>query len=306
MISKLKLTVLLATVLYCSNIFAQAKNDSTFDASVVIPAYTKTHPKILFDQAHNNYHKADGTYASFAHVAENDGYKIVINNSQLTVKSLKENKILVIANAKGPSGKAEQTPFTDDECEAIKAWVEKGGSLLLITDHYPFGLAVEKLAKQFNVQFQNGMLIDTVYFDKPSGDESQIVYSKENGLLPQSEITKGLSKVVSFTGQSITRDGAYIPLLKVSDNAQDYSVEIKQETVGENTRTSVKYVNPVSAKGRCQAIAFNFGNGKVIVTGEAAMLSAQINGQGKQMGMNYPCVDNKQFVLNILYWLSTR
>jgi len=304
MISKVKLTVLLGTVLYCSNIHAQAKNDSTFDTSVLIPAYTKTHPKILFDQAHNNYHRVDGTYAAFADVAENDGYKIVVNDSAITLKNLNDNKILVIANAKGPAGKAEQTPFTDEECATIKAWVEKGGSLLLITDHYPFGAAVEKLAREFNVEFQNGMLVDTVYFDKPSGDESQIVYSKENHLLPQNEITKGLAKVISFTGQSIKRDGTYIPLLQVSDNAQDYSVEIKNEQVGENTRTTVHYVNPVSAKGRCQAIAFNFGKGKVIVTGEAAMLSAQINGQGKPMGMNYPCADNKQFVLNILYWLS--
>ena len=306
MISSVKLTVLLTTVLYCSNIHAQAKNDSSFDASVPMPAYTKKHPKILFDQAHNNYHRADGSYAPFAHVAENDGYKIVVNDSPFSLKNLKGNRILVIANAKGPSGKADQTPFTNEETAAIKTWVEKGGSLLLITDHYPFGAAGEKLANQFDVEFQKGMLIDTVYFDKPSGDESQIIYSKENGLLPQNEITKGLTKVISFTGQSIKRNGPYIPLLKVSDNAQDYSVEIKNEQAGENTRTTVNYVNPVSAKGRSQAIAFNFGKGKVIVTGEAAMLSVQINGKGKPVGMNYPGADNKQFVLNILYWLSKK
>ena len=43
-----------------------------------------------------------------------------------------------------------------------------------------------------------------------------------------------------------------------------------------------------------------FGNGRVVVFGEAAMLTAQnIN-----FGMNYPGTDDRQLTLNVMHWLT--
>ena len=56
----------------------------------------------------------------------------------------------------------------------------------------------------------------------------------------------------------------------------------------------------VSAAGRAQAVALPFGKGRVVVFGEAAMLSAQ----NVNFGMNYPGTDNRQLVLNVVHWLS--
>jgi hypothetical protein len=49
-----------------------------------------------------------------------------------------------------------------------------------------------------------------------------------------------------------------------------------------------------------------FGKGRVIVLGEAAMLSAQIiTGPNEiKFGMNRPGSDNRQLALNIMHWLS--
>jgi hypothetical protein len=50
-----------------------------------------------------------------------------------------------------------------------------------------------------------------------------------------------------------------------------------------------------------------FGRGRVIVLGEAAMLSAQLGispNRTEKMGMNVPGTDNRQFALNIMHWLS--
>jgi len=48
-----------------------------------------------------------------------------------------------------------------------------------------------------------------------------------------------------------------------------------------------------------------FGKGRVVVQGEAAMLSAQISGADKHtIGMNVPGNDNKQYTLNLMHWLS--
>jgi hypothetical protein len=54
-------------------------------------------------------------------------------------------------------------------------------------------------------------------------------------------------------------------------------------------------LRPVSAAGRAQGLAFAFGQGRVVVLGEAAQLSAQIAGAGRQMGMNVPGIDNARW-----------
>lgn len=61
------------------------------------------------------------------------------------------------------------------------------------------------------------------------------------------------------------------------------------------------------------AIAFTVGRGRVVMNGEAGMLSAQVfrekdkDGNEKivgRMGMNVPGTDDRQYVLNVLHWLS--
>ncbi|MGH9968159.1 MAG: hypothetical protein ACREBG_10060 [Pyrinomonadaceae bacterium] len=56
----------------------------------------------------------------------------------------------------------------------------------------------------------------------------------------------------------------------------------------------------VSAAGRAQALALPFGAGRVVVFGEAAMLTAQ----NVNFGMNYPGTDDRQLALNVLHWLT--
>ena len=59
------------------------------------------------------------------------------------------------------------------------------------------------------------------------------------------------------------------------------------------------------AAGRSQGLAFTLGRGRVVVLGEAAMLSAQIGGpQRFKMGMTVPGNDDRQFALNVLHWLT--
>ncbi|HLM24530.1 MAG TPA: hypothetical protein VK274_05695, partial [Pyrinomonadaceae bacterium] len=95
----------------------------------------------------------------------------------------------------------------------------------------------------------------------------------------------------SFTGQSLKGPEGSVGILNLSDHAKD--------TPGAETQTSV------SAAGRAQAIALKFGKGRVLVQGEAAMLSAQVSGpENRRMGMNVPGNDDKQYALNLMHWLS--
>jgi hypothetical protein len=280
--------------------------DPDFDTSVQSPAFTQKQPGILFDEGHNNFHTTTGLYEPFARLMRNDGYLIKTMDHAVTMEQLNAADILVIANAKGTGDLNDTKAFTDAECELIKNWVAKGGSLLLIADHFPFGSAVENLADRFNIHLQKGMVEDSVFYNKSSNDHSQLEFSKQNGLLAEHPITKNINKVISFTGQSIqSSDSAAISFLKLSDAAFDLSADPKVTKDGNDTRVEVNYGHPTSAKGRSQGLALNFGKGKVVCLGEAAMLTAQKDRDDNSMGMNAN-PDNKILALNILHWLTEK
>jgi hypothetical protein len=75
--------------------------DPNFDAKVAHPAYTKNGPKVLFDEAHNNFHTTSGRYKPFADLITNDGYQITPNKQKFSAETLKGYDILVISNALG-------------------------------------------------------------------------------------------------------------------------------------------------------------------------------------------------------------
>jgi hypothetical protein len=253
----------------------------------------------MFDEAHHNFHTTDGRYKPFADLLMNDGYRIVRNRQPFTKSSLSSFKVLVIANALGAEemddNGADASAFTEEECQAVQEWVKGGGSLLLIADHAPFGGAAASLAGRFNVDMSKGFTYDTG--NSVSGSPSLLIFSRDNKLLATHPITEGrdqnerLNSVQSFTGQSLKGPDDSVAILKLSDTAKD--------TPNREADSSV------SAAGRAQAFAFKFGKGRVVVQGEATMLSAQISGAEKsRMGMNVPGNDNKQYALNVLHWLS--
>jgi hypothetical protein len=278
---------------------AQQMADPEFNPTVANPAYSKSGPRVLFDEAHNNFHTMDGRYKPFVTLLLNDGYRVVRNRQSFSKSSLESFKVLVIANALGSEDMdedgADNPAFTEAECDVVHDWVRGGGSLLLIADHAPFGGAAEILAKRFGVEMSKGFTYDES--NSAEGNPSFIIFSRENKLLLQHPITDGrgdsekVNKVMSFTGQSLTGPKDSYAILKLSDTAKD--------TPDRDATSSI------SAAGRAQALAFKFGKGRVVVQGEAAMLSAQIAGPEKyKMGMNVPGTDNKQYALNVMHWLS--
>ncbi|HTG93782.1 MAG TPA: DUF4350 domain-containing protein [Pyrinomonadaceae bacterium] len=278
---------------------AQQMADPEFNTSVENPAYSKSGPRVMFDEAHHNFHTMDGRYQPFANLLLNDGYRVIRNRVPFTKKSLEDFKVLVIANALGAEEMddtgADNPAFTEAETEAVHDWVRSGGSLLLIADHAPFGGAAESLGKRFGVEMSKGFTLDEA--NSAEGNPSVIIYSRENHLLLEHPITSGrggaekINKVMSFTGQSLVGPKGSYPILKLADTAKDTP-----------DRSGTTFT---PAAGRAQALAFKFGKGRVVVQGEAAMLSAQIAGANKfKMGMNVPGTDNKQYALNLMHWLS--
>ena len=275
--------------------------DLSFDTSVAVPAYAESPPTVLVDEGHFNFHTTSGTYAPFAGLLRNDGYRVDANRAPFDERVLSGVDVLVIANARGTdrTGSRHLPAFTDSECRVVREWVETGGSLLLITDHAPFGAAASNLAQEFGVEMSNRDTVDPVNSDAsvPRGN-GMLVFSRENGLLADHPIVRGrnqherLDRVLTFNGQSLRGPAGAVAFLALSNTAFDISSD------GDS----------VSVAGGAQGIALEFGDGRIVILGEAAMLTAQVGGvpfeRRTSGGISSPGSDNKQLVLNTLHWLS--
>ena len=280
---------------------AQQVADPDFDTKIARPAYKQNGPRVLFDEAHNNFHSAGGRYKAFADLITNDGYRVTPSKEKFSAATLKGFNVLVISNALGAAQMntpdASKPAFTPEESDAVRDWVKNGGSLLLIADHAPAGSAAQILGERFGIDMSKQYTLDRQNYEKGAENPGFIVYTRESGRLADHPITRGrndtekINKIIAFTGQSLKGPADSFAFMKLADTAQDLMP-------GPNS-------TPVSAAGRAQGIAMKFGKGRAVFLGEAAMLSAQLAGaEQKKFGMNFPGIDNRQLALNIVHWLS--
>jgi hypothetical protein len=260
----------------------QQVSDSDFDAKVARPAYTTTHPKVIIDAAHKNFHTAEGNYKTFANLIASDGYQVISNREKFQADTLKGIDILVIANALGAAiflPDAGKAAFTEAECDTVRDWVRDSGSLLFIADHASIGAANEILSRRFDVEMSKLHTIDPAHADlKEGGNEGWIVYSRENGLLGTHPITEGrnaaerINSVTAFTGQSLKGPPGSAAFMRLADTALDEDRKTRKQ---------------VSAAGRARGITLRVGKGRVVILGEVGMLTAQTAGPMKlKFGMN--------------------
>ena len=140
----MKLFVTICAILvFAFGVVAQQQPDPEFNTTVENPAYKKEGPRVMFDEAHHNFHTTEGRYKPFVDLLLNDGYRVIRNRQPFHKTTLNSYKILVISNALGAEEDddegADKSAFTDDEIQAVHDWVKAGGALLLIADHAPFG-----------------------------------------------------------------------------------------------------------------------------------------------------------------------
>ncbi len=283
----------------------QQTPDHDFKVTVANSAYKDLHPKVLFDEAHFNVHTTQRSYKTFVDLVTRDGYQVTANAKPFEGKVLAGYDILVISIARGAPRRSEKPAFTDAECDVVKDWVEGGGSLLLVTDHYPSGYGAENLGNRFGIKMSKGTTSDTKL--SPSGRAGGIlIFSREKDAIGEHPITGGrnkserINRVATFTGQSLKGPKDSVALLKFSDTAVDRLYRHAAGNVANRRPERSDDVPTVSAAGRSQALAFHFGKGRVVVLGEASHISAQ----QPNRGFDYPDCDNRQWTLNIMHWLS--
>ena len=295
------LAVTIATALPAA---AQQVSDTSFTPRIAQPAYADGRgPVVLIDEAHENFHTAEGRYLAFARLLRRDGYVVRSNRARLTRTALNGARVLVIANALHERNKEEwdlPTPsaFLPEEITVVREWVAAGGSLLLIADHMPFPGAVDHLAAAFGVFFVNGFAHDSTKQDGP------IVFRRSTGSLGSHIIANGRSpaeridSVASFTGSAFRTTGPVDTLLRLPPT----TLVLMPQVAWQFSRLTPR----LPGAGMLQGAVLTHGRGRVAVFGEAAMFSAQVAGpQRRPMGMNDPAApQNAQFLLNVMRWLS--
>ena len=284
-----------------------AEQDADFDAHVENPAYQQAGPRVCIDEAHRNHHTLDGRYAPLARLLENDGYRLMANQGAFEPEALGRCDVLVIANAKGVEDEADSA-FTAEEIAAVHKWVAGGGSLLLIADHAPFGLAATDLSAAFGIQMAGLYLKDETHSQPDLPGPYFLRFESAQGMIGDHPITQGrndsdeIAVVLTFGGQALDDPKRLAtPLLLLSEDAMIVS------------KPGVEDAEEWSAAGMSHALALELEKGRVVVVGEAGLFSAQvIRGETAEkmgleefrFGMTRDDTDDRQFVLNVFHWLS--
>lgn len=303
-----KICAILILLITVTPLFAQQAADPNYKPQVDRPAYAKGEgPSVLIDEAHHNFLTADGGYKPFADLLRRDGYRVTGSRAKFTRESLKNARILVIANALSEKNLNRYflptfSAFTPEEIAAVRTWVEDGGSLLLIADHMPWPGAAAKLGEAFGFLLADGYAATV---DGQGNMSGFMHFRTEDGSLQDHPIVRGrdsresIDFVMTFTGQAfrVRRGVDAQPLMIFGDRAW-LLMPTKAGRYSEQTPR-------LSASGMFQGATLLYGSGRVAVFGEAAMFTAKLFKNTKPMGMNHPAAKyNTQFLLNVMHWLS--
>ena len=278
---------------------AQQVPDTLYQPSIKKPTYALDKgPVVLVDEAHHNFHTTGNRFKPFSILLRRDGYQVKGGTSPFSKESLNKVGILVISNALNERNIQDwslpnPSAFTDDEIAAVEAWVKSGGSLFLIADHMPFPGCNEKLAAAFGFKFINGFAVDTTKQGQPD------LFSVSNKRLTSNTITNGLDSIYSFTGQAFDIPVTATAILTLDENFEIWSPRVAWRFEQETTR--------MPGNKKVQIAMLEYGKGRVVVSGEAAMFTAQLAGGRNKVGFNHPIAKhNSEFLLRLIHWLDHR
>lgn len=297
------LSLLLTAVLTVLAATGQQVPDTGYAPQIKNPAYAAGKgPVVCIDEGHHNFHTRGERYLPFAKLLERDGYVTEGYSGKFEPGRLDRCRILVISNALNELNvenwyKPVYPAFTPDETETVRKWVETGGSLFLIADHMPMGGAAAGMAEAFGFGFTDGFAADTA---RPG----PALFCRTDGTLRDNLLTVGrdadekVDSIYSFTGQAFTIPEDAQSVLSFNDK---YLLLLSDTAWVFNEKTVYK---PIS--GWSQLAYREYGKGKVVMSGEAAMFTAQLAGpQRYQTGMNSPFArNNHRLLLNIIHWLD--
>ncbi len=259
------------------------RDDPFYDPVVSNPSYPiGTGPRILVDSAHGNASTLTFRYEGFARLLERDGYQLedspALFDSAEFETLIAGARMLVIVNPTVAIEAAEFQPVVDD-------FVANGGSLLYVIDHKPFNERVANSAPLLGINFPTGLgrgvgsaptlctpygsgcLIGNILFARDT------VSDGEGTITPGHPVTEGgpgstpVDLVRAYHGSGFEE----LPSAP--------SIGTHTELFGLPSTAVFMGVDPPNpAPGLLQGMEIEIGTGRVFVSAEAGMFTAQIQG----------------------------
>lgn len=241
------------------------------------------------DATHANRHTLDGTYQAFGRVVEEPAVRVPeqvvvrsVTGSRITRPVLDELDVLVIA---GP-----EEAVTRREVRVIDEWVHDGGALFLVIDHHPYPGAVLNLAEAFGVELFDGWLHNGLR-------ASELELTLEDRSLRPHPLTEGpygrVEHVFADAGAAyLVPEGAAV----VGEVPVGWKMSLPDEGV------------TLDAAGMALITALEVGAGRVVINGEASMLTCQpgVHDPEALWGLCEPGrEDQAALVGNAVHWLAT-
>lgn len=239
-------------------------------------------PRVSIDLGHFNDSPSDSRFVGLAGLLTWDGYRVTRSRQYLVPEYLKDLNVLVIGNAMpyppgfGRLAKAvsldRRAVFGADEVEAVRDWVQAGGSLLLEAAAPGAADSAAPLAAALGLSFRECSA--PVFLPAAEPGNHTI-------LAGRAEFAEGVGRAAVLASGWIEAASAGItavPLLSAQASTP----------------------TPCIA-GKPVAVALAFGRGRVVA------LSAQLersNDLVRQTAVDPRHLDNRQFVLNAMHWLS--
>ena len=287
--------------LYGLSAFAQSRPDPSFYFKIATPMFDSAEgPVVSMDEAHNNYHTKSTGLAPLANLLAQDGFLVKSNTQAFTKNSLDSVDILVIVNPIHETNlQSWQLPcpsaFTAEEIDVLVEWIHNGGRLFLSADHMPIGGAVQELMAEFDVKWANCFDQSKRKRWPPAGFSRASQTLLSGPVTDSSSFAHQIDNIGTFTGSAfkskklkpfLVFDDSYV--LLYPEIAWKFSKKTKRE----------------NAKGWFQGAYGQFGKGKIVLMGESAMFTAQLNGK-TEIGMNSRDVpQNKLLAINIFRFLA--
>lgn len=282
---------------------AQQVADTTFAPPIAAPAFAPgAGPVVMVDEGHFNFHTLSGRFAAFARLVERDGFVPRAHAGRCTRASLEPARVLVVSNALAARNEEDWyrpvlSAFDTAEVRAVEEWVRDGGALLLVADHMPFGGAAAELAAAFGVLLTDG-------FAQDAAGQMNFRLRRAEGSIRGHAITDGrgpderVDSVAVYTGEAFRTVMPVDTLLRVTPGGTVLLPQVAWE---------FSPLTPaIRSEGMMIGAALTHGRGRVVVFGEAAMLTAQLAGPDRRpVGMNAPeAAHHSRLVLNTVRWLA--
>ncbi len=297
--SALTALALVACAAACS---AQQDPDRSYAPAIPRPSFAPGRgPLVLIDEGHHEFHTRAGRYSAFANLIERDGFVVRAHAGRLDRASLGRARVLVVANALAARNEQDWSlpvdpAFDEREVTAVRDWVRDGGALFLVADHMPFPGAAAGLAAAFGFRFENGFAYDAA--GRSTFDARRDAGLHAGPVADGRGADERVDSVRVFTGQAFRADAAVDTIVSLGAGAYSLFPRVAWEFSDSTRRESSAFALVGAAR--------NFGRGRVVVFGEAAMFTAQVAGPNRvRMGMNDPgAPHNHRLALNVVRWLA--